>query len=213
MNIPYENHNNNAAPANGAKPKKSAKGKLLVTILIFLILTFIVNSLLLANAIHTKYVTYQALGSFVALPEEGEEKAATQGNLGNYNIVSKRNSLVDNKNKTYTLTIQLEFVNYGKTGRSFNDAVEITAYQNDKEVNAVLSPDEASSEADVKVRNGQSANVVISYLLTDTGMDVNLDMMTASGNNEFIYTVKLSQPKDQTQNAEKATEKETDKKE
>ena len=210
MNIPYENYNNNAAPVQNAKPKKSAKVKLLIIILIFLILTFIVNSLLLADVIHTKYVTYQALGSFVALNEDDiEEKAPTQGNLGNYNITSKKNSFVDNKNKTYTLTVQLEFINYGKVGRSFNEAVDITAYQNDKEVKAVLSAEDASSEADVKVRNGQSANVILTYLLPEKEMDVNLDMKTVTGNNEFIYTVKLSQSATQPQSAEAATENET----
>ncbi len=204
MNIPLNNNESGEKPKN----KVSKKNKIRITILVFIILTFIVNSLILANEIHTKYVTYNALGSFVQTTGLNDKKAATQGNLGNYNIISKKNSLIDNKNKTYTLTLELEFTNYGEEGRSFAEAVDVTAYQNNKEIKGGVSPEEIlTDESMIKVRNGQTAKVVLSYVLTDATQDVNVDM--ASGINLFTYTVKLTQPKSQQKNKELPVEEET----
>ena len=129
MEIKYNN------TENTEMPKKKNKNKIRIAILVFIVLTFVVNSLIFADAVHTKYVTYKTLGSLVS-GEETDKKASLQGNLGNFNIASKKNSLIDNKNKTYTLTLELEFTNYGNEGRSFNEAVEATAYQSDKEIKA-----------------------------------------------------------------------------
>ena len=192
---------------NSEPPKKINKNKIRLAILIFIILTFVVNSLILADAIHTKYVTYKTLGSLTS-SEETDKKANLQGNLGNFNIVSKKNSLIDNKNKTYILTLELEFTNYGETGRSFDEAVRVTAYQNDKEIKeSVVDLETAVGERDIKVRNGQTAKIILSYLLKDVSNDVNIDM--TAGNDTFTYTVKLTEPKSQQKEAEKKDEKET----
>ena len=199
MNTDYDNINNE----NG-KPKKDIKNRIRISILVFIVLTFIVNSLILADAIHTKYVTYQALGSFTDT-ESTDKRAKMQGNLGNFNIASKKNSLSQNKDKTYTLTLELDFTNYGETGRSFDEAVGVVAYQNDKQIFGFDL--EATDESNVKVRNGQKTNVVLVYVIKDITQDVKVDMV--SGNNEFTYTVKLSQPssqKKETVQAETTTE-------
>ena len=200
MDINFNNTQANSEPPK----KKNTKKKLLITILVFVILTCVVNSLILADAIHTKYVTYKTIGSLVEGADSNDKKAANQGNLGNYNIASKKNSLIDNKNGTFTLTIEAEFTNFGEEGRSFIDAVSVTAYQNDKEIRGGVSAEYIKGdESEIKVRNGQKANVILTYLLTDTAQDINIDM--TAGSNEFTYTVKLGGAQPQQEEAQSTT--------
>lgn len=195
----------NISPNNyDAQPKKKKKNGVNIAILVFVILTFIVASLILADNVQTKYTALKA-GDGIVNSVQGE-KADTQGNLGNFNVISRKNSIADNKDGTYTLTLEFLFTNYGEDGRSFNEAVDVTAYQNNKEVkNAVPSLDftlgsneeettkssSATNEADLKVRNGQSADVVLTYTLKNPNSDVTVDMTSAD--NSFTYTVKLTQ--------------------
>ena len=185
-----------------------SKNKTNKLILIFLILVFIVDALILADAIHTKVVTYKALGRLVATQSVNDGKASKQGNLGNYNIVSKNNSVVDNKNGSYTLTVDLKFVNYGEEGYSFAEAVDLTAYQENKEVKGGIkqeefsfgekttTDDEKRDESTLKVKNGKAANVFLTFTVYSPDKDVEIIMK--SGANEFTYTVQLSKSEIQT---------------
>lgn len=188
------------------------KNKTNKLILVFLVLVFIVDTLILADAIHTKVATYKAIGSFVSGQSVNDGKAKKQGNLGNYNIVSKNNSVVDNNDGTYTLTVDLKFVNYGEEGYSFADAVDLTAYQENKEVKGGIksedltlsfsvnpndddesknkSADKKKDESNLKVKNGKSADVFLSFIINNPSKDVEIIM--SSGANEFTYTVQLS---------------------
>ncbi len=212
MDINYS-QNNSAMPD---MPKKKGKKKMLIAILIFTVLIFIVNSLILADSIHTKAVTYKAIGGLVEGFSEGE-KAEKQGNLGNFNVESKQNSISANKDGSHTLVLELEFTNYGKEGASFNEAVSVWAYQEDKEIKGgTLTYEfgeenaELNDEADIRVRNGKTAKVILRYIIKDASKDVNVDM--SAGNNDFTYTVKLSEAPQQEAAAEEKDKTEESKK-
>lgn len=148
---------------------------------------------LLADAIHTKYVTYQALGSFVqTVEEDAVPKAKQQGNLGNYDVKSVNNTLADNGDGTYTLNVELEFTNFGAKGKAFNEVIDLDAYQNDVQIKEKIDL-EGGDEADIRVRNGKKTKVVKQYVVEKSDVDVKVEM--EAGNYSFIYTVKLSKAK------------------
>lgn len=212
------NLNFNSNEENKEK-KKIGKDKIRLGVLIVCILILIVNSFILADSIHTKVVTYKALGSFVSGGEINDGKAQKLGNLGNYNIVSKNNSVKSEKDGSYTLSVDLKFVNYAEKGRSFNEAVSVTAYQENEEVTRTVSAEDifskeetdVSDESDIKVRNGKASDVLLRFTIKDPSKDV--DIVMTSGSYEFTYTVKLSESKTtETQNEETNTKQPTENK-
>ena len=173
------------------KKEKAPVNKIQLCVLIFVILTFVATSSILAIHISKDNV----FGG-----KSNTEIAETQGNLGNYNVECVKNTLVQKLDGSYELTVQIDFTNYAGTGTSFDDAVSVVAYQNDKEVPLVYTYDleeidiaaeeqRPDNESSLKVRNGSSSKVVLTYQLAASDRNVSIEM--ESDTNTYTYTVNL----------------------
>ncbi len=171
-----------------AQPKNPTK-RIQISVLVFVVLIF---------AVTTALFVFQLSSAGVIGSKDAVEVAETQGNLGNYNVECVKNTLLQKLDGSYELTVQINFTNYASEGMSFDEAVYVVAYQDNKEVPLIYdiefqdedaAADLPENESSLKVRNGREASVVLTYALEAPDENVNIEM--ESNSNTYTYTVNL----------------------